>query len=258
MKTYINDLLSIWKLLVGTKPWPQVLRAYLRLTNQSKQLIELRSSGIHFKTRGGLDIRNIKETFLDRLYDRLGTPIGNGWTVIDIGGGIGDFVVYVASQHPDNVIYTFEPDPEAFSLLEENLRLNKVTNVKAFPQAVWSQSGDLVIESRTQQSGPIAPETPSTQKTTAPSVSLADAFDHIGLAHCNLLKIDCRGAEYEILLNTPDGILSRTERIIMQYHDDRAKSSHKDLRQFLTAKGFAVKTYPSTAHPNLGYLYASR
>ena len=136
MTRYIDIFSSFWKLLTGIKPWPPVLNAYMQRKNHFQQLIELRGSGIRLHTRSSRDIRNIKETFLDNLYERLGTPIGDGWTIIDIGGGIGDFAVYVAAKHPDNVIYTFEPDPEAFSLLEKNLRLNNADKAQAFQQAI--------------------------------------------------------------------------------------------------------------------------
>ncbi|MBN1145627.1 MAG: FkbM family methyltransferase [Anaerolineales bacterium] len=244
MKKFVDFLASTWRFLTGLKPWPRALRAYLGRSSQVGQLLELRGSALRFNARSRADVCSIKETFLDRLYERLGAPIGNGWTIIDIGGGIGDFAVYVASQHPESVIYSFEPDPQACALLEENLRLNGLANARVFQQAVWSQSGFVLH--------------PGNGRSAAQSVSLADAFERIGLAHCNLLRIGCRGAEYAILSSAPDEILARTERILVKYHDEREQASLGQLADFLTVKGFAVKFYPGWARQNMGYLYASR
>jgi len=35
--------------------------------------------------RGPMDIWIAKETYLDRFYERYGTPIGDGWAIIDVG-----------------------------------------------------------------------------------------------------------------------------------------------------------------------------
>jgi len=259
MNEHIDKLTTLWKLVTGIKPWPQAVRAYLdHQTNHTERLFELRSSGLRFKTRSHVDIRNIKETFLDRIYERLGAVIGSPWTIIDIGGGIGDFTVYAASRHPDTVTYTFEPNPSAYALLEANLQLNDLSNARLFHKAVEGRSQEPPSSA--------APHTPNESIAASPcnggkpvdSISLADAFDQIGLAHCNLLKVDCCGAEYEILFNTPEYILSRTERIVLQYHDRHGAASPRDLAHFLESRGFAVNRYPNRARPRLGYLYASR
>ena len=91
-----------------------------------------------------------------------------------------------------------------------------------------------------------------------PGITLEQALESVGLAHCNLLKVDCEGAEYEIFFNTPPEVLERVERIIMEYHDNVIKHSHTELITFLTHHGFAVNCYPNDAHDYLGYLYASR
>ncbi len=64
-----------------------------------------------------MDVWSVKETFVDRFYERYGAPVGEGWTVMDIGGGIGDFSIFAAYDKPSNQIYAFEPYPGSFTLL---------------------------------------------------------------------------------------------------------------------------------------------
>jgi FkbM family methyltransferase len=233
------------------------------MNSQEVQTIKLKKSGIGFRIRGIMDIWSVKETFLDRFYEKFGTVIGDGWTVIDIGGGIGDFSIYVAAQHPTNIVYTFEPTPQSFSLLQENLRLNNVKNVTVYPEAVWAQNEDLIIntsigEPAQYTSQPVEIGSVSKENLIVRGISLQDAFDLTGLANCNLLKMDCEGAEYNILFNTPDKILNRIERIVLEYHENCNGYTRNDLDKFLKSKGFAVKVYPNYVHSYLGYLYASR
>ena len=263
-RKYRYYLLSIWKLLVGMKPVTGIMRAFLRPSVAVQQTIEIRNTGQRFRTRGVMDIWSVKETFLDRFYERFSTSIGDGWTVCDIGGGIGDFTIFVASLNPQNVVYSFEPTPDSFKVLQENLKLNQIENAQAFPQAIWSEDGQIVIDTTVGEPGQFtskeigANKQVDSGKVIVPSITLAQAFEATGIALCNLLKIDCEGAEYEILFNTPAEILNRVERIIMEYHDNVSQYTHTDLETFLRNNGFAVKIYPNDVHNYLGYLYASR
>ena len=263
IRKYTYYLASIWKLLVGMTPVAGVLQAFLRPGVPQERSITLRQFDLTFKTRDVMDIWSIKETFLDRFYEKFGTSIGDGWTVFDIGGGIGDFTIFVAAQHPKSVVYAFEPTPGSFKLLQENLRLNNITNAQVFPQAIWSAGKQVVINTTEGQPGQFTSQAAQDDWTKqenipVPSISLEEAFEATGLGHCNLMKIDCEGAEYEILFNTPDEILQRVERIVMEYHDGMGPYSHRDLETFLKAKGFGVKQYPNYVHDYLGYIYASR
>lgn len=262
-KKYPYYVASIWKLLAEMQPRLYILGLFLGMPAAGGRIIELSKSGIRFKTRGVMDIWTIKETFLDRFYEKYGTPIGDGWTVVDIGAGIGDFSILAAVRHPKNKVFAFEPNRGSYSLLLENLKLNQVSNVRVYPEAIWSHSTELAIDTSASEPGqyksrPIGEVESLGSELVVPSLSLEDAFGRSRLAHCDLLKIDCEGAEFVILFNTPDTVLQGIERIVMEYHDDEEAYTHKDLVDFLASKGFDVKTYPNYVHPYLGYLYASR
>lgn len=268
VKKYTYYANSIWKLLTGMRPWSRVLVTFLRPGKAKEQVIELRSNGLRFKTRGVMDIWSVKETFLDRFYERFSTSIGEDWTIVDIGGGIGDFTIFATANHPKNIVYTFEPTPDSFRLLQENLRQNQIKNVQTFPQAIWSRDGHLTIDTTVGEPGQFISKEiargaedisqQSEDNLLVPSMSLAQAFEITGLARCNLMKIDCEGAEFEILFNAPAAVLDRVERIVMEYHDGITEYTHKDLVDFLRKNGYAVKVHPNYVHADLGYLYACR
>ncbi len=84
-------------------------------------------------------------------------------------------------------------------------------NVEAYNEAIGGQTGVLKLASSAGeplqfQSGS---NLSSDQAETVPAVSLADVFARCQIERCDLLKLDCEGAEYDILFNAPDGILQR-------------------------------------------------
>jgi FkbM family methyltransferase len=253
---------SIWNLLFEFKPRSTILRVFLQLPHSEDILIELVRSGIQFKTRGAMDIWTIKETFIDRFYEKFGAPISDDWSIIDVGCGLGDFSIFSAVNFPGNTVHAFEPTPDSFNLLLQNLSINNVSNVNAFPYAVWSSTGNLVmdtdqIEPGQYRSRSLNGASSSGGELVVPCLSLEDVFDLTGTAHCDLLKIDSEGAEYPILFNTPANILERIERIIMEYHEV-PEFTRNDLEHFLTNEGFNVRTYPNYVHSHIGYLFAAR
>lgn len=258
---YSYYLSSIWKLATQVRPAAQVVGMFLGRKEPGGLTIELAGSGARFHTRSAMDIWSVKETFLDRFYEKYGFPLKDGWTVIDIGGGIGEFTVYAARRYPGNRVYAFEPTPDSFDLLQENLRLNGIRNAQAFPEAVWSQTGNLAVDTSPEEPSQFtshAEEAPAKAngRVTVPAVALREVFERLGIECCDLVKIDCEGAEYEILFEVPDAVLRRIRRIVMETHDGATAYNHNDLAEFLKGKGFQVETFPNPVHKQLGYLRA--
>jgi hypothetical protein len=110
-------LVSMLTLLRGLKNWP-LAGALLARWPVRQPVVELRPSGLRFRVRTFMDVWIIKETCLDRDYERVGTDLQDGWNVVDIGAGLGDFTVYAARRCPHGTVYAYEPFPESFALLQ--------------------------------------------------------------------------------------------------------------------------------------------
>jgi len=261
IRKYSYYLYSIFRLLRGIREWPEVVRVFLGVVEPSTRQIHLRKIGVVFKVRGTMDIWSVKETFLDRFYEKYGCSVGDGWNILDIGAGIGEFTLFAAFGHPANHVFAFEPFDESYNLLQENLRLNSAGNAQAFPEAIGSETGSITLDLsgseplQLQSHQLVAPELMKNIRVV-PCLSLVDAFDRLKFDYCDLLKLDCEGAEYPILMNAPQTVLRRIHRIIMEYHDRAGSYTHTDLETFLIANGFRVSTHPNFVHADLGYLYA--
>lgn len=77
---------------------------------------------------------------LDRKYlaelDFLQKTIKPGYQVVDVGANIGSVAIALARVEPKAIIYCFEPDALNFSLLNMNILLNEVKNIRAFNYAL--------------------------------------------------------------------------------------------------------------------------
>lgn len=258
-------LASIPTLLLRIKNWPTVLALFLGLPVKTPLIIELRPTGVRLKVRSRMDVWIIKETCLDGDYERHGTLIQPGWTVIDIGAALGDFAVCVARRHPDSRVYAFEPSPESYVLLGENLARNGVTNVTTFQQAVGAQAGPMrlnmaagaAVKYSTASGGATqGAATGGDMMVEVEGVTLDGVFATLGLDRCDFLKMDCEGGEYDILMHASAATLGKIRHICLEYHDGVTEYSHQDLMTVLRAHGFTVTAAPNPAHRAIGFLYA--
>ena len=258
-KKYSYYLSSIFKLLTGVREPRLMLRLYLGHGGFGPHCVHLRRSGATFWVRGPMDMWSVKETFLDRMYEHFGTRVEDGWTIVDIGAAIGEFTIFAALDHPDNRVYGFEPFAESFALLQRNIASNRVTGIQVIPAAVSGESGYVTLDAAAGE--PLKLRSHATrhiESSPVRSFSLEDALAHCGIGTCDLLKLDCEGAEYEILMSAPPEVLDRIQRIVMEYHDGVTPHSHRDLQAFLQARGYVVRTQPNFVHAELGYMYCYR
>ena len=263
IRKYSYYLKSIFELLTGFEnPW-LLVKIFLKLSPPGVKNVRLRGEGLTFRTRSAMDVWSLKETFLDRFYERFGTPVEDGWAIIDIGGGIGEFTLLAAHKHPTNIVFACEPFPESFDLLKANVELNGINNVTVFGEGVWSEKGYLQIDatpgepsqfiSRAAEASP-----PGTDQILVPAITLSEVFSRINLDHCDLLKLDCEGAEFPILFSAPNELLDKIDRIILEYHDNASEYTHQDLANYLSERGYQIQITPNFVHSYLGYLFARR
>lgn len=266
LRKYSYYLLSVFKLFIGFNPPVLLAKIFLNLEQPGIKTIRLRSRNLQFRVRGAMDVWSIKETFLDRFYEKYGFTIQPYWKIIDIGAGIGDYALYAATAQPNSQVFAFEPYPQSLVLMQENLRLNSIQNAQAFDKAIGTVSGELMLDltggeplqfqSFLRQTGTMEKSLP------VQALSLADALALLEIESCDLLKLDCEGAEYSILFDTPQPVLERIQRIVMEYHDNIVQYTHQythhDLTRFLNERGFRVETFPNPVHSYLGYLRAIR
>jgi FkbM family methyltransferase len=260
MTKIVYYLKSLLTLVAGVRTWGTAARLLAGRPGEPAE-VQLRN-GCVFRVRSFMDLWIIKETCLDRDYERDLPPFGKDWTIMDIGAGLGDFSICAACGNPRRRIAAFEPFAESFRLLEENLRLNGIGNVRPFPCAVGARSGPMLLQTATgvavRHSTASAGGNGSPATVSVDGITLAQALRKAGFDRCDLLKVDCEGGEFEIFLPAASETLRRIDRIVMEYHDGCTPHSHDELAEFLRKHGFTIRLRTNPVHRNLGFLTAVR
>jgi FkbM family methyltransferase len=212
-------------------------------------------------------INLIKEIFVDDCYRLAELQLRPGEVIVDIGANVGAFALAAARMFPQAPIICVEPAAGAYAFLEKNVRGNHLSQVGTINAACGASSGEQMLYARQLQK-----RNPTTWSTfykmdnygsvfapldKVPVFSLDDLFSTYEIDACGLLKLDCEGAEYEILLNASRLVLSKIRQISMEYHVGLTDHTPAELGSWLDHCGFAIEQQPLLDEEG-GYLYAWR
>ena len=184
----------------------------------------------------------IKEVFLDNSYKLSEEDVKNNSVLIDVGANIGTFSILAAKKGKCKV-YAFEPHPENFKMLKENIVLNKDNlrgEIIPSDNAVSKDNSYIKFFVDPVNFAGSSIVKPIGKAIKVKAISLNEVFVKNKISHCTLLKLDVEGAEYPILYNAPKNILSRIKKIVLEYHDVfyLPEYNHEDLILFLKKNGF--------------------
>lgn len=184
-----------------------------------------RRTGLRFKCLRGADAM-LPETLHSRHYDVPMAPVGPRHLVLDVGANHG-FVSCDLARRGATVL-AFEPAPEVFELLEANVALNGLAgSVQASQIALASQAGSVQLHRTRAFGGGMSTTAESYARNAgvayaAPILvqarSLRDVLRDVAPRRVRLLKLDCEGAEFEILASL--GAIERAviDSIALEYH----------------------------------------
>ena len=168
------------------------------------------------------------EVWHRRDYDVPGMQIRPNDIVIDIGANQGLFTCYAAYQGAR--VYAFEPFPQSFETLQENVRSNGFEkNVTATPWAIAGQNGTanlIYTDSRGGVENSInlaycqKKNFDVRQRMTVPCYTLAQIIEDMKIDRIRLCKIDCEGAELDILKQVTEKELRKIDSFVIEYHSE--------------------------------------
>ena len=97
----------------------------------------------------------------------------------------------------------------------------------------------------------------SSESVTVNSISLKEIFDKNKIEHCNFLKLDWEGSEYEIIRHLPSEYFQKIDKMIIEYHmADTHPELLDELMQILKSHNYEFKI--KTLFNDIGFLYAIR
>ncbi len=223
--------------------------------------IKIFGKSVKLTMRNDGDYAIAGELFLEHQYrfcDEVIKRAANA--VIDIGGHLGFFSLYASLLNPKVPIYAFEPHIGNFEILKTNLRNNGVKNVTAKQVAVGKVVGQaqlLLSKEDLNHSTTMAIE-PTGEIQPVQMTTLERIFDKNKIVTCDLIKLDCEGAEFEILYNASQQIFDKTAALFIEYHDWIQEQNGKKLKDHLINAGYKVQQFPNSKMKELGFLWCTR
>lgn len=168
-------------------------------------------------------------------------------SVLDIGGSVGFFSLAARDALPSAVIHVYEPNPAVLPDLNANLEM---AACEVFAEAVGASAGyvglidnaELVLVRARADSGDI------------PRAAFSTAIERMG-GHCDLVKLDCEGAEWEILTDIESW--RNVDHLTMEYHLWHENHRHEDMIRLVADLGFVISRQ-TPVHHDCGILWASR
>jgi FkbM family methyltransferase len=237
-----------------------------------------------------------REIFVDRVYLRHGITLAPDANVVDVGGNIGLFSLFVKLECPTARVYVFEPARELFRLAQLNLR-RYGADIRLFPVGLSDSDRTLeftyypgysilsgfhaapiqdrellargvrnqlqaaaknrVAVSQKMVDALVGKKLEGAEKYTCQMTSLSSFLRREGLKKLDLLKIDAEKCELEILNGISSEDWAGISQIVVEAHD---RSTAAELEQLLRRQGLrvVVEQEGQFAESEIYNLYARR
>jgi len=244
---YIPRICRLWS------NWPEYLLNYV-LRRRRPAVYRMRKGLMVLDTTGSLP-GTLAEVFVRRRYG----SVAGFRTIVDVGANVGSFAVYAAQASPGARIFCYEPEPQNFVRLRQNLRINGLDErVAAFQCAVSSSGEPRNLGVGVSQLNSFEYLRGGANYQVVACTTLRDIRAEHRLDRLDLLKMNCEGAEYEILDACSNSDLEGILNIRLEYHNLDGKSRNGEyLRRWLQARGYRIERFTRRLTDS-GYICAVR
>ncbi|QOV90625.1 FkbM family methyltransferase [Humisphaera borealis] len=186
------------------------------------------------------DLAVVNEASLADPYAVAGiTQLPADAVVIDVGANIGDFTMSIARSCPKGRVVAIEPAAEHCRMIEVQKLLNGFDHVTVVRTALGGSEGEVRLHGAGSHSSVgFGNGTVETVRQT----TLGNLMSELSISTVSLLKLDCEGAEWEIIPSSED-VLPQIQRIVMEFHCTGDWTPAR-LADWLRARGFEVGYTP--------------
>ena len=253
MKTSIITKIKILKKATNVfKNWYLYPFVYFKILRRDYVIFETHS-GVKIKLRTrSTDLMALTNVWIVEEYSNF--RINDNDIIIDIGAHTGLFTLYASQYCTNGIIFCFEPVEENYSILLDNIKQNNLKNVKPFKSAVSKSESTITIYRNKDEAGHSMFSSTS-HALKVDSISLKKIIDENSMDIYDLIKLDCEGAEYEIIESLPLEYFKKISKMIIEYHfaDSKPKLVN-DLKTKLMTASFKISQVSHSS--DMGLLYA--
>jgi FkbM family methyltransferase len=186
--------------------------------------MRLRTGDVVELRPGAGDLFGFYEIMLRRDYFASGQKLEAGNTVVDVGANIGCFTVLASKLvGPRGRVIAIEPEQSTYRQLLRNIALNKLSNVIPLNLAIGGSVGVITLHSDSNRlfssifssvNGRAVEGTDQNIKM----ITLESLMNEHHIIRCDYLKLDCEGAEHEIIAGMSQTTADGIRQITMEVH----------------------------------------
>jgi FkbM family methyltransferase len=184
----------------------------------------------------------IYETEVIRLLQKYIRPADH---CVDVGAHLGYLTILMTLLVGETgQVTSFEPVPETFRVLEENIRINNLRNVRLQNAALAEKSGTLSLAINEQQELSWTPSSvgyavgQNQYAITVPAISLDDFLSHSTRMPA-VIKIDVEGAELSVLRGAGETLRRERPVVFVEIHGWGTPGS-REVMDFLAEMNYEV------------------
>jgi FkbM family methyltransferase len=210
------------------------------------------------------------EIFVGQVYLRGGITLREDAVVFDVGANIGMFSLFIGARCPSAQVYAFEPVPEVFAKLQQNIGERELT-VRSFDYGLsdrdqevsfyyypnisimscrhdyinWENEVELIrkyVENERRNGPPDRAEHLAHVEGLAAKDfefieckcrlrEMSAVIDEVGVRRIDLIKIDAQRAEYDVLKGISDRHWPLIQQITMEVHDEDGSPTEGRVKQ---------------------------
>lgn len=179
-----------------------------------------------------------------------------GCVAVDIGANIGYFTLLLAKLvGPEGRVIAFEPLPENFHVLQENVALNAYRNVTLEPRAVMEKPGTVRLYREREHllTGTASTVHGQGSGLEVPATSL-DVYLRATGKRADFVKIDVEGAEGAVLTGMRRVLAEDRPIVLVELHDDPSED-HPALATLRTS-GYHIQYLDRSSKLPLAHVLA--
>ena len=163
-------------------------------------------------------LHSLEEIFGEKVYKFISQKPDP--FIIDAGANIGLSVIYFKRLYPQARIVAFEPDPQIYELLRQNVTAFNFETIDLRNAAAWVADTELEFFSEGSLAG--STEIDFSNKNEKYIVKAEHLKKWLSKEKVDFLKIDIEGAENSVLFDLADE-LPNVQHLFLEYHSPAGK-----------------------------------
>lgn len=201
-------------------------------------------------------VENISiELFINGYYEKglvkfLTKNIPPNGVFLDVGANIGSISIPLSRSRPDITIVAVEASPWIFKVLERNIAINNLRNIKAINFAVFDRSGNKVsMYAPKELFGKGSLRAIYTREAeTVETITIDEIKARFNLPSIHFIKVDVEGFEASVFGGMSNLLVSDKPKIIFEFSEwaeVAAGFRPREAQSFIISNGYTIQQMDS-------------